>query len=75
MSLQRNKVHHVFTIARVAVDLGEDEDWLFDIAGDMEPEDGVIWIYGPDDQQDLALTEEGIDNLVHLIAMHRNQTD
>ena len=27
-----NKVHHVHTIARVAEMLGEDEDWLWDVA-------------------------------------------
>ena len=34
-----NKVHHVTTITRVAVDLGEDEDWLRDVASEMEIED------------------------------------
>ena len=24
-----------------------DDDWLFDVAIEMEPEDGVIWVYGP----------------------------
>ena len=41
-----NKVHHVKTITRVARELGENEDWLFDVAIEMEPEDGVIWVYG-----------------------------
>ena len=41
-----NKVHHVTTITRVAEDLGEDEDWLRDVANEMEIEDGVIWVYG-----------------------------
>jgi hypothetical protein len=41
-----NKVHHVTTITQVAKDLGEDEDWLWDIAIEMEIEDGVIWING-----------------------------
>ena len=27
-----NKVHHVTTITQVATDLGEDEDWLRDVA-------------------------------------------
>ena len=30
----------VFTISRVAEMIGEDEDWLQDIASEMEPEDG-----------------------------------
>ena len=33
-----NKVHHVKTISRVAKELGEDEDWLFAIASDMDIE-------------------------------------
>lgn len=40
-----NKVHHVTTIARVAEQLGENEDWLHDVANEMEIEDGVIWVY------------------------------
>jgi hypothetical protein len=35
-----NKVHHVTTINRVAKDLGENEDWLFDVANEMDVEDG-----------------------------------
>ncbi|MTJ93999.1 MAG: hypothetical protein F8N36_14245 [Desulfovibrio sp.] len=30
MSTQRNKIHSVTPIARVAIDLGVDEDWLWD---------------------------------------------
>src|SRR2546430_1212081 len=41
-----NKVHHVTTITRVAEDLGVDEDWLRDVANEMEIEDGAIWGYG-----------------------------
>jgi hypothetical protein len=40
-----NKVHHVYTISRVAKMLGEDEDWLWDIATDMDQEDGLIWVH------------------------------
>ena len=32
LTLHVNKVHHVRTIARVAEMLGEDEDWLWDVA-------------------------------------------
>ena len=41
-----NKVHRVTTINRVAANLGESEDWLFDIANEMDVEDGLIWVYG-----------------------------
>jgi hypothetical protein len=39
-----NKVHRVTTINRVVEDLGEDEDWLRDVANEMEIEDGAIWV-------------------------------
>ncbi len=44
-----NKVHHVHTVTRVAEMLGEDEDWLCDVATEMDQEDGLIWVYGPGD--------------------------
>lgn len=43
MTTHVNKVQHVTTITQVAKDLGEDEDWLWDISNEMEIEDGVIW--------------------------------
>jgi hypothetical protein len=55
-----NKVSSVRTINLVAKDLGEDEDWLYDVASEMEPEDGVIWVYGIGDDGVLAFTEFGI---------------
>ena len=51
-----NKVHSVKTIDRVARELGESVDWLFDIADEMDTEDGVIWVYGVNDDGGLALT-------------------
>ena len=54
---QVNKVHHVHTIARVAAMLGEDEDWLRDVAIEMDQEDGLIWVYGPGDESVMAFTE------------------
>jgi hypothetical protein len=39
-------ISSVFTIARVAEMLGEDEDLLHEVSLGMEPEDGVLWIYG-----------------------------
>jgi hypothetical protein len=49
-----NKVHHVHTIARVAEMLGEDEDWLWDVASEMDQEDGLIWVYGPGEESAMA---------------------
>lgn len=66
-----NKVHHVTTIDRVAADLGESVDWLCDIATEMEPEDGLIWVYGIGDDGIMALTDFGIENLIELIKIHK----
>ncbi|MCK1422593.1 hypothetical protein IVB12_23045 [Bradyrhizobium sp. 179] len=40
-----DKVHHITTIARVAADLDQDDDWLRDVANKMAIEDGFIWVY------------------------------
>ena len=66
-----NKVHSVKTIERVARELGESVDWLFDIANEMDTEDGVIWVYGDNDDGVMAFTEFGIENLTHLVEMHK----
>ncbi|WP_366929719.1 hypothetical protein [Mesorhizobium sp.] len=44
--MQRNKVHHVSTAERVASDLGVSEAFIQDLTLGLEPEDGVIWVYG-----------------------------
>ena len=69
-----NKVHHVTTINRVAKDLGENEDWLSDVANEMDIEDGVIWVYSVGEDGMMAFTDFGIENLVDLIKMHKDRT-
>ena len=66
-----NKVHHVTTINRVADDLGENVDWLFEVADEMDIEDGVIWVYGFGDDGVMAFTDFGIENLIDLIKMYK----
>jgi len=66
-----NKVHHVTTINAVAAELGENEDWLSDVASEMEIEDGVIWVYGVGDDGVIAFTDFGIENLKDLVRMHK----
>ena len=56
-----NKVSHVKTINLVAKELGESEDWLFDVANEMEIEDGVM-----------AFTDFGIENLIELIKIYKD---
>ena len=71
MTTHVNKVHHVTTVAKVAKDLGEDADWLQDVANDMDVEDGIIWVYGAGDDGIMALTDFGIDNLIELVKIRR----
>ena len=58
----------VFTIARAAGMLGETVDILDEIAEQLEPEDGCLWIYDTDDRATLGFTERGIESLKELIA-------
>ena len=67
-----NKVSHVTTINLVAKDLGENEDWLFDVANEMDVEDGVIWVYGVGDDGVMAFTDFGIETLIELIKIHKD---
>ena len=62
---------HVFTIARVAQILREDEQLLWDLAINMEPEDGCLWIYGTDEQHTMASTDRGLEYLQELLAEHK----
>lgn len=75
VAMHINKVHAVFTIARVAKDLGEDEDWLWDVANGMDTEDGVIWVHGIGDDQVMAFTDFGIENLTELIRMYKEDPE
>ena len=61
----------VFTIARVAAMLGEDEDWLSDVALEMDPEAGCVTIYGLNDKGTTGFTSFGIENLKELIEFHK----
>jgi hypothetical protein len=58
----------VFTIGYVANLLGEDEDWLRELAIDMFPEDGCLWVYGVGEDGVPAFTEYGIECLQQIIA-------
>jgi len=72
LTVHINKVHHVKTISRVAKELGEDEEWLFEIAIDMEIEDGVIWVYDSSEDGEKAFTDFGIESLIDLIKIHKD---
>ena len=69
-----NKVDHVTTVERVAERLGESVDIIHDVALEMDTEDGVIWVYGDNDDGVMAFTEFGIETLTELIEMHRKDS-
>ncbi len=71
MRMHVNKVHSVTTIDRIADDLGEDVELLHELTLGMDTEDGVIWVYGTNDSQVMALTDHGIENLVQILKDHR----
>lgn len=65
----------VTTLAKIAEDLGEDEDWLWDIANEMEIEDGAIWVYGVGEDGVQAFTDFGIDKLIELIKFYKEHPE
>jgi hypothetical protein len=64
-------IAHVLTLARIAEILGEDEDLLYELSTEMEPEDGVIAVHGVGDDYTPAFTQYGIENLRYLIELHK----
>ncbi|ESZ68720.1 hypothetical protein [Mesorhizobium sp. L103C105A0] len=69
--MQRNKVHHVYTVDRLARDLGVSEALIQELTLGLEPEDGVIWVYGAnDDDGILAFTDEGIEEVKLLLEQY-----
>ena len=72
MTLQRNKVHHVYTAHLVARRLGVDEELIHELTLGLDPEDGVIWVYGVDhDDGKLAFTDEGVEEVSLLLEEYR----
>ena len=66
--MQRNKVHHVYTLERVAKNLRVREDLIHQLTLGLEPEDGVIWVYGVNDDGGIkAFTDEGIEEVELLL--------
>ena len=73
MSTQRNKVHHVYTVAHVARQLAVGEDLIHDLTLGLEPEDGVIWVYGLDDDGVLAFTDDGIEEVRLILTEYQSR--
>lgn len=60
------------TTTFVARELGEDEDWLTHLALGMDREDGPIWVFSFQHEDGvIAFTAYGVENLITLIADHR----
>lgn len=72
LSMHVNKVSHVTTVDRVAERLGENVDFIHDVALEMDTEDGVFWVVGVGDDGVLAFTDFGIETLVELIEIHKD---
>jgi hypothetical protein len=68
-------VSHIFTIRRAAQILGRDEDSLWDLSDQLEPEDGKFWVYDIDGVEILAFTAEGIDVLREIIKDQIDRVD
>ena len=60
-------ISRVYTLSLAAETLGRDEDFLWDLSGQLTPEDGVLWILDINDQQTLAFTPRGIEGLQEII--------
>ena len=61
-------ISHVFTIRRAAQILGRDEELLWNFAGAIRAEDGLLWVYDIDEGEVPAFTSFGLDNLREIIA-------
>lgn len=64
-------ITQVYTLPLAAEMLGEDVELLWEVYVDMEPEDGCLWVYGPDDQQIPAFTDFGLECLTDFIREHK----
>jgi hypothetical protein len=64
-----NKVHCVTNVDRVAAEPGETAPRRHDLAIGMEPEDGIIRVYGNAEIEILAFAPSGVENLIEMIAI------
>ena len=60
-------ISHLFTIRRTAQILHRDEELLWDLAEQLEPEDGKLWICDSDQVETHAFTGRGIEALRNII--------
>lgn len=67
-------ITRVFTIRRAAEILGRDEDLLWDISDQLDPEDGKLWIDDVDGIETIAFTDFGLENLREIISDQIDRT-
>jgi len=53
----------ISTIARVAEILRQNEEWLDELAEQLELEHGCLWVYDTEDLETIAFTERGVESL------------
>lgn len=69
-------ITRVYTLRRAAFILGRDEDLLWDLADQLDPEDGVLWIHDLDDDSTvMGFTDFGLENLREMIADQIDRKD
>lgn len=51
--------------------LGEDEELLWEMATDMEPEHGCLWILDTDNRETIAFTRAGMEYLREMIPEYK----
>ncbi|MCZ0737709.1 hypothetical protein [Phreatobacter sp. AB_2022a] len=64
-------VTRVYTLSLAAEMLSEDAELLWEVYIDMEPEDGCLWVHGPNEQQVPAFTDFGLESLADFIRAHK----
>ena len=64
-------ISFVFTIARVAEMLAEDEEWLGEISIGMDPEDGRLRVIGIGEDEYTAFPQYGVECLKQIVIDER----
>ena len=60
-------ISYAFTLPRAAARLGISEELLAEIASDLEPEDGVLWVYDSTEDGCQAFTEFGLESVSEIL--------
>ena len=60
-------ISFVFTLPRAAARLGISEELMAEIASDLEPEDGVLWVYDSTEDGCQAFTEFGLESVGEIL--------